>query len=150
MEARDLTAVVDSFAPDAVVHSPFTARLTFKGRDQIGTLVKVILGVFEDLHYTDEVRGEDTAFLVGRARIGGQDIEMVDHLRLGADGTIQELTVFFRPLPAATVALRVIGAALVRRKSPIRSAVVSSLARPLAFMSRTGDGVGVRLVRSAL
>jgi len=39
-----------------------------------------------------------TAFLVARARVGGQDIEMAEHMRLGPDGKIQELTVFFRPL----------------------------------------------------
>jgi hypothetical protein len=35
---------------------------------------------------------------------------MVDHIRLGPDGKIQEFTVFMRPLPAAAAALRLIGA----------------------------------------
>jgi hypothetical protein len=106
--------------------------------------------VLDDLHYTDEVRGENTAFLAARARIGGQDIEIADHLLLRPDGTIGEFTVFFRPLPATAVALRLIGAGLARRKSPARGAVISALARPLGFMTRSGDGIGVRLIRSAL
>jgi hypothetical protein len=150
MEARDLSAVVDSFAPDAVLHSPFTAKLTFNGRDEIGAVTKVILDVFDDLHYTEELRGENAAVLVSRARVGGEEIEMVDHMRLGPDGKIQEFTVFFRPLPATTAALRLIGAGLGRRKSPARAAIISALARPLAFMTRTGDGIGVRLVRSSM
>jgi len=60
------------------------------------------------------------------------------------------MTVFFRPLPATAVALRLIGAGLSRRKSPIRAAVVATLARPLGFMTRAGDGIGVRLVRPTL
>jgi len=71
-------------------------------------------------------------------------------MRLGPDGKIEEFTVFFRPLPATAAALRLIGAGLGRRKSPARAAIISALARPLAFMTRTGDGIGVRLVRSTL
>ncbi len=150
MEARDLPAIVDSFAPDAVFRSPLTSKLAFTGREQIGALTKVILEVFDDFRYTDEVRNESTAFLVSRARIGGQDIEIVDHLRLRPDGKIQEFTVFFRPLPATTAALRMIGAGLGRRKGPARAAVISTLSRPLALMSRAGDAIGVRLIRSTL
>jgi SnoaL-like domain len=150
MEARDLGAVVESFAPDAVLRSPLTEKLAFTGREQIGAVTAVILEVFRDLRYTHEVRRDDIAFLVSRARVGDQDIEVADHIRLGPDGKIQEMTVFFRPLPATAAALRLIAAGLGRRRSPVRAAVMSALTRPLAFMTRAGDGIGVRLVRSSL
>ncbi len=150
MEARDLAGVVAAFAPDAVLRSPITDRLTFNGHEQIAAILGVILDVFEDLQYTDEIRGEDSAFLVARARIDGHSIQIVDHLRLGSDGSITEMTVFFRPLPATATALRLIGAGLGRRKSPLRAAVVSTLARPLGVMTRAGDGIGARLVRPTL
>lgn len=150
MEARDLDAVLDSFAPDAIIYSPLTAKLTFTGREQISAVMAVIFETFRDLHYTEETRQDNTAFLVSRALVGGQEIEVADHLRLGPDGRIQELTVFFRPLPATTAALRLITAGLGRRKSPARAAVMSALTRPLAFITRAGDGIGVRLVRSSL
>ncbi|HEV2243232.1 MAG TPA: hypothetical protein VGR98_19465 [Streptosporangiaceae bacterium] len=51
---------------------------------------------------------------------------------------------------AAAAALRVIGAGLGRRKSVAMAAVISALARPLGFMTRAGDRVAVRLVRSGL
>ena len=44
--------------------------------------------VFNDFHYTEEIFGENTGFLVARAQVDGQDIEMVDYLRLGPDGKI--------------------------------------------------------------
>lgn len=150
MEAHDLAAVMDTFAPNAVLHSPLTEKLVFRGREQIEAITRIVLDVFEDLRYTAEVRGEDTAFLVARARVGGQEIEMVDHVRLDPDGKVCELTVFFRPLPATAAALRVLGAGLGRRKSPVRGAIVSGLARPLGFMTRAGDGIGARLVRHTL
>ena len=150
MEARDLDAVLGAFAPDAILHSPFTEGLAFTGREQIAAVTRVVMDAFTDWRYTDEVRGENAAVLVARARVGGEDIETVEHLRLRPDGKITEMTVFFRPLPATAAALRVIGAGLGRRKSPLRGVVISALTRPLAVMTRTGDGLGVRLVRSCL
>jgi hypothetical protein len=150
MEARDRAAAVDSFATTAVFRSPFTGRLTFNGHEQIGALIDVILDVFDDFHYTDELRGSNDAFLVARARVGGTDVEMVDHIRLHEDGKIREFTVFFRPLPAIAVAMRLIGSGLTRRSSTTRALVISVLTRPLEFLTRVGDRIGVRLVRSTL
>jgi hypothetical protein len=150
MEARDLDAAVDAFAPDAILRSPLTAGLVFTGREQIRAVMAVILDGFGDLRYTDELRSENAAVLVSNARVGGQDIETIDHMRLRPDGKISEFTVFFRPLPATAAALRVIGSGLGRRKGPVRAAVISALARPLGFMTRVGDAIGVRLVRSSL
>ena len=147
MEERDLVAATNAFAEDAVFHSPFTDKLVFRGREQIAALTRIVLEDFDDLRYTAEVRTEQTAFLVARAKVDGQEIEIVDHLRLNRDGQVQEMTVFFRPLPAAAAALRVLGAGLGRRRSPTRGAIVSALARPLGLMTRLGDGLGVRLVR---
>lgn len=150
MEARDVGAIVDAFAPDAVFHSPLTGKLALTGHDQIRALTEVILEVVTDLRYTDEVRGEDTAFLVAQARVGGQDIELTDHLRLNPDGKISEMTVFFRPLPATAAALRLIGAGLGRRRSAARGALLFGMATPLAIMTKAGDPLGVRLIRSCL
>jgi hypothetical protein len=150
MEARDLAAVMDAFAADAVFRSPLTESFVFQGREQIGALTQIVLDVFEDFHYTTEVQSGTTAFLVARARVGGQELEMVDHLRLDADGKVCELTVFFRPLPATAAALRVLGTALGRRKSPVRGALISGLTRPLGLLTRAGDGIGARLVRPTL
>jgi hypothetical protein len=147
MEARDLDAAVEAFAPDAVLRSPLTGRLVFRGRDQIRTVTGIVLEAFEDLRYTGEVNDGSTAFLLSRAHIEGQEIEIADHVVLDEDGRISELTVFCRPLPAAAVALRVLGTALARRRGAKRAAVISALTRPLAFLINRGDGIGVRIVR---
>ena len=150
MEARDLSAVRDAFSPDAVLHSPLTEALAFKGREQIGLLTSVLFEVFEDFNYTDGVVNGDVGFLVARARVGGQPVEIVDHLRLGPDKRVEEMTVFFRPLPAAAAALRAIGSGLGRRKSRALGAVISGLTLPLAVMTRIGDKFGVGLIRASL
>lgn len=150
MQARDVAAIVDAFAPDAVFRSPLTDRLTFTGHEQIAALARVLTEELEDLRYTDEACIGNIGFLAWTAHIGGQQIEGVDHMRLGPDGKIREFTVFFRPLPAAAVALRLIGSELARRKSPARGILVSTMTRPLITMTRTGDVIGAALIRSAL
>lgn len=150
MQARDIAAVREAFAPDAIFHSPLTEALVFRGREQIGLLTSVLLEVFEEFRYTGEVLSGDVGFLTARARIGGAEIEIIDHFRLGPDHRIVEITIFFRPLPAAAAALRAIGAGLGRRKSRARGAAISGLTFPLAMMTRISDKVGAGLIRASL
>ncbi len=150
VQARDLDAIVQAFASDAIVHSPITDRFMFTGHAEIRALFSVILETFEDIRYTDELRGGDTGMLMLKARIGGSDIEVTDHMRLDEQGRIQELTVFFRPMPAIAVSTLALGAGLARRKSSLRALTVSLLVRPLILFTRIGDVLAVRLVRPAL
>jgi SnoaL-like domain len=150
MEARDLSAVMDTFAPDAILRSPFTNSVAFQGPEQIHTIMQLVLEVYEDLHFTDEIQGEGSAMLVGTTRIGGSEVHMVDHIRLDENGKITEVTVFYRPLPAVAAAMRVIGSGLGRRKSAARGQAISVLTQPLGLITRVGDRVGARLVRPVL
>ena len=147
MEARDTRAVVETFAENAVLRSPFTDGLVFEGREQIAALIPVILEVLGDLKYTEELCGDGVAVLVGHAHVDGLRLQFSDFLRLRGDGLIEEMTVFFRPLPASTAALRRVGEGLGRQKSTLRARTINSMAAPLAFMSRTGDRLGARLLK---
>ena len=82
--------------------------------------------------------------------MGETKIELVDHLRLDAEGKITEMTVFFRPLPSIAVAMRLIGTGLGLRRSRARAALISALVRPLELFTRVGDRIGAGLLRSTL
>lgn len=150
VEAHDLAAVVDAFATDAVVHSPITGALSFRGHEQISAVFGVILDVFKDIRYTSELRGGDCALVIASAQVDGTDIEIADHMRLDENGKISELTVFFRPMPAIAVSARAIGEGLGRRRSRARARVISILVRPLIPLTRVGDRVGTALLRRTL
>jgi hypothetical protein len=150
MEAGNLEAVVDAFAPDAVLRSPFTSRLAFTGPEQIRAVMGVVLGVFEELRYTDQLLSGDRAVLVACARVGGRELEMVDHMRLDPQGKIRELTVFFRPLPSLAVAMRLITAGLGARKGKGMALAMSALTQPLGPLTAAGDRIGAALVKSTL
>lgn len=147
MEARDHGAVMESFAENAVLRSPFTDNLAFEGRDQLDKLITVILEVLQDLTYTDELHGDRAAVLIGHARVDRLRIQFCDYLKLRDDGLIEEMTVFFRPLPATTAAMRQIGGGLGRRRSKLRGRLINTMTAPLALMTRAGDRLGVRLLQ---
>jgi SnoaL-like domain len=150
MEGRDLAAAVDSFAPDAVVRSPFTDGVVFEGTEQVRTILMVVLEVFPDLHYTGHVRDGDRGALLATATAAGRRLDMVDAYELDGEGKISELTVFVRPLPGSTAALRLIGSALGARKSAARGRMIGVLAAPMGAMSALGDRVAGALVRPVL
>ena len=147
MEARDHGAVMDSFAENAVLRSPFTDNLAFEGRDQLDKLITVILAALQDLTYTDELHADRAAVLIGHARVDGLRIQFCDYLKLRDDGLIEEMTVFFRPLPATTAAMRQIGSGLGRRRSKLRGRLINTMTAPLALLTRAGDRLGVRLLQ---
>jgi SnoaL-like domain len=150
MEAGDLATVVDAFAADAVLRSPLTGRLTFSGRKQIEAVMGVVMDVLDDLRYTDELDCGDRAVLVASARVSGKELEIVDHMRMDENGKIQEMTVFFRPLPSIAIAMRLIGTGLGRRKSRGRGAAIGALTQPLGLLTAVGDRIGAALVGPTL
>jgi hypothetical protein len=111
VEARDRDAMLAALAPDVVLHSPITFK-PFEGRDAVGLLFAVLLEVFEDFRYTDELTGEGLHGLVFRARVGDREVEGLDLLRDGADGKVSDFTVMVRPLSAALALRDAVGARL--------------------------------------
>ena len=112
VERRDLAGMMAAFAHDAVLHSPVTFR-PFEGREAIGQLLGILLEVFEDFRYTDELEAKDgTRALVFRARVGDRDLEGLDLLRFDADGRIRDFTVMVRPRSALENLLGAVGSRL--------------------------------------
>ena len=110
IEARDVDAAVQLFAPDAVLRSPVVHR-PYVGVEPLRAILGAVVRVFEDFRYTAEYAGDDGHVLAFAARIGQRELEGVDVLR-GADGVLTELTVMVRPYSAVT-ALRERMAALL-------------------------------------
>lgn len=150
VERRDRAALRAAFADDAVLRSPLTNRLQFRGVEQIAVVFDVILEVIEEIEYQDEFRSGESAVLVASARIDGQAIELVDHMRFDSEGRIRELTVFFRPLPASAAAMSRIGAGVAARASLRRARVVSFVARPYVLITKLADRLGAWLVGPTL
>jgi hypothetical protein len=114
VESQSLDDMMAAFAADAVLHSPVTFQ-PFEGREAIGQLLGILLEVFEDFHYTDELRAPDgTTALIFRARVGDRELEGLDLIRFDDGGLIRDFTVMVRPRSAIEALLREVGSRLAQ------------------------------------
>lgn len=115
VEARDLDGMRAQLGEDVVLWSP-VAFEPFRGRAVVGRLLGVLMEVFEDFRYTDELTSDDGVHgLVFRARVGDRELEGLDLLRTDAAGTIVDFTVMVRPASG----LQALGAAVAARYDEI-------------------------------
>lgn len=111
VESGDADALVASLAEDVVFKSPIVFK-PYRGREAVGRLLRAVATVFRDFRYLDELRSEQRSALVFAARVGERDVEGIDLLEVNADGRVQHLTVFVRPLSAAHALAAAVEAAL--------------------------------------
>ncbi|MCX5115574.1 nuclear transport factor 2 family protein [Micromonospora sp. NBC_00362] len=135
-EAGDAAGAVAALSPDVTVVSPITEQFTFRGRQQVRTLLEVALAAIDDITYTDQVAEGRTVALFYEAQVGAVRLYEAQRLRLGADGLIKHITLYVRPLPALTLLMARLGPDLARRNGqpglarliPLASAAMHSMA----------------------
>jgi hypothetical protein len=148
LDAGDPAALAEACTPDVVFNSPITATVRFEGADEFADLFRSVLEVYDELRCVDEVGTDEMRVLRLRARIGPQELDEVQILRLDGWGQVQEITMFVRPLPGVTALAAGLGPLLARRRSRWRAALLAALTRPLAAATRVGDRAAARLVQS--
>ncbi len=96
VERRDLDAALDLLADDVTFRSPAVFK-PYQGRETVATILRTVLGVFEDFRYTDELAGDGVHALIFEARVGDRTLQGMDLIRDDGDGRIGEFTVMVRP-----------------------------------------------------
>ena len=105
VESRSIDEMMAPFAEDAVLHSPITFK-PFEGKEAIARLLGVLMQVFQDFRYTDELTADDgTKALIFRTRVGDRDVEGLDLIRFDDTGRIRDFTVMVRPRSAVEALL---------------------------------------------
>ena len=112
VESKDVRVMMEAFADGAVLHSPITFR-RFEGKEAIARLLGILMQVFQDFRYTDELTAEDgTKALIFRTRVGDRDVEGLDLIRFDESGLIRDFTVMVRPRSAVEALLREVSSRL--------------------------------------
>jgi len=112
VESKDVRVMMEAFADGAVLHSPITFR-PFEGKEAIARLLGILMQVFQDFRYTDELTAEDgTKALIFRTRVGDRDVEGLDLIRFDEAGLIRDFTVMVRPRSAVEALLREVSSRL--------------------------------------
>ena len=113
VEARDHGAMVAALSDDVVFHSPITFK-PFEGKEAIARLLGILMQVFQDFRYTDELTAEDgTKALIFRTRVGDRDVEGLDLIRFDDTGRIVDFTVMVRPRSAVEALLKEVSSRLM-------------------------------------
>ena len=113
VESKDVAVMMDAFADGAVLHSPITFK-PFEGKEAIARLLGILMQVFQDFRYTDELTAEDgTKALIFRTRVGDRDVEGLDLIRFDDTGRIVDFTVMVRPRSAVEALLKEVSSRLM-------------------------------------
>lgn len=144
-EAKDVAAMVACLAPGVTLSSPITDAFQFRGHDQLRALLEDVYATVTDVRYLADAGDDRTRLLVLEARVGRQRIDEAMLVTLDADGLIDHMQLFIRPLPGLTALAAGLGPRVARRHSRARALAVRAMIAPLAFMTRHGEGAGARL-----
>ncbi|GIF26791.1 hypothetical protein BJ973_000116 [Actinoplanes tereljensis] len=139
-EAGDAARAVTALSPDITLISPITEQFTFRGHQQVLSLLEVALTAIDGITYTDQVAEDRTVALFYEANVDGTRLYEAQRLRLDDDGLITEITLFIRPLPALTRLMTRLGPELARRNGQPAFARLIPLAGGLLHsMADTGE-----------
>lgn len=147
VEAGDVDAVVACMAPDVVLSSPITDRFAFHGHAQLRPLMEDVFAVVQDRRNHADVGDDRTRLLRASGRVGKTAIEEALMITLDDDGLITRIDLFVRPMPGLTALAAALGPRVAGRRGRARGLLVRAMIAPLAFMTRSGEGIGSTLAR---
>lgn len=139
LEIGDYDLMMTTMADDVVLRSPITARIPITGKDQVRSLIRIVLRAFGNLRSTAHPVGDDLGLLQFSAEVRGTPLEGVDVLRVGPDGLITEITIYIRPLPGLLMLMSAIGGDVARANGRPVVARVSALIAPMVAAARATD-----------
>lgn len=115
LAARDLNALPELLAPDAVFRSPM-AHTPYPGAPVVSMILNTVIKVFEDFAYHRELASADglNVVLEFSARVGEKQLKGIDMIRFNEQGQIVEFEVMVRPLSG----LQALGEEMGRRLAP--------------------------------
>jgi hypothetical protein len=147
VENRDTEAAAAILAPDPVLWSPAT-RVPFEGRQAVLQTLAALFETYDEIEYTHELHGGDSVVLAFRAKLAGRPVEAVDLVHLDADGLVDEIRVYGRPLTTGANFAAVLGPVIAReRRGRRRASLVRALTRSLPGMLARADSLAARLMR---
>lgn len=140
-EANDVDGVLATCAVDVVLHSPITDRVVFRGREEVGEVLRAVFATLEDMRYFADVGDQRTRALFYQASVGSQSLEEAARIELNEHAEIQKFTIFYRPLPGLATFTAALAPRVARNHGPVRSLIARTLIYPLGLMSRVGDRI---------
>jgi hypothetical protein len=145
--AGDLAGIEALLGDDPILRSP-VVRFPFQGREAVTDVYRAVLDAFEDFELVSEL-GEEHGpqVLRFRARVLGREAHTVAMIDTDADGRVQEVTIFVRPLATVAAVGAAMGPRLARHKGPVHVLAARLLTRWLPPVIEVADPILPRLIR---
>ncbi len=100
MQRKDLEAMLTHMTDDIILKTPLVGE-PFKGKAAIRPVVEALLGVVDTFEFREIMQGPQHVSAFFGITVGSNELDGVDYWRTNEAGLIQEMTVLWRPLPAA-------------------------------------------------
>jgi hypothetical protein len=110
LQRKDMEAMLSHMADDIVLNTPLAAE-PIRGKDAIRPVVTALLGVVDAFDFREILQGPAHVSAFFGVTVGEHHLDGVDYWRLADDGRIAEMTVLWRPLPAANAVAEKLAAA---------------------------------------
>ena len=100
MQRKDLEAMLTHMADDVVLNTPLAAE-PLKGKTAIRPVVGALLGVVDQFDFKEIMEGPKHVSSFFKLTVGSIELDGMDYWLLNDAGLIKEMSVLWRPLPAA-------------------------------------------------
>ena len=100
MQRRDLEAMLSHMASDVVLNTPLMAE-PVRGKDAIREVVGPLLALVDTFDFREVMQGPEHVSSFFKITVGAIELDGMDYWLLDSAGLIKEMTVLWRPLPAA-------------------------------------------------
>jgi hypothetical protein len=100
MTRKDLESMLLHMSEDVVVRTPLVAG-PIRGKAAIRPVVSALLGVVDRFDFRELMQGPEHFSSFFKVTVGPNELDGMDYWRLNDSGLIKEMTVLWRPLPAA-------------------------------------------------
>jgi len=111
LASKDLNRYSAWFADDMKLYTPIHEESS-AGKQAACQILPVVFSLFDNFHYTDVFKGEETHTLIFHAEVNGIRLDGVDYVRINETGLVTEFYVMMRPLKAITELSNLIGVAM--------------------------------------
>jgi SnoaL-like domain len=121
--AKDLDRIVSTLAPNAELLSPLSARMVFRGRDDLRVLLGAVYGGLSGLTWREVIGEGATRVAVSDAKIAGITITDAMVLELDDAGLIARIRPHLRPWLAITLFALLLGPKIARHPGVVLRAL---------------------------
>ena len=122
-QLKDIGRMVSVLAPDAELVSPLSARMVFRGRDDLRVLLGAVYGRLSNLIWREVIGEGSTRVAVSDARIAGVTITDAMVLELDDAGLIVRIRPHLRPWLAITLFALLVGPKIGAHPAVLRRAL---------------------------